>query len=38
VSFLVDDCCGGRPELCGLVAKTKGASVAKIATRREGRR
>jgi DNA-binding transcriptional ArsR family regulator len=21
VSFLVDDCCGGQPELCGLVAK-----------------
>ena len=26
VSFLVDDCCGGQPELCGLVTKTKRAA------------
>jgi DNA-binding transcriptional ArsR family regulator len=26
VSFLIDDCCGGRPELCGLTAKTKRAA------------
>jgi len=36
VSFLVDDCCGGRPELCGLQAKAKGASVTRI-TQRRGR-
>ena len=34
VSFLVDDCCGGRPELCGLDAKTTRASVKRIAPRR----
>ena len=34
VSFLVDDCCGGRPELCGLQAKTKLTSAPKIPPRR----
>jgi ArsR family transcriptional regulator, arsenate/arsenite/antimonite-responsive transcriptional repressor len=38
VSFLVDDCCGGRPELCGLGTKTRGASVTKTATRQTGSR
>ena len=26
VGFLVNDCCGGQPELCGLGARTKRAS------------
>jgi ArsR family transcriptional regulator, arsenate/arsenite/antimonite-responsive transcriptional repressor len=37
VSFLVDDCCGGRPELCGLQAKTKLGSSAKIPPRKASR-
>ena len=28
VSFLVDDCCGGRPELCGIVTKKRGRNRA----------
>jgi len=38
VSFLIDDCCGGRPELCGLAAKDKHAPVSKVAPRRAARR
>jgi DNA-binding transcriptional ArsR family regulator len=38
VSFLVDDCCGGRPELCGLAAKAKRPSVTRTTLRRGGSR
>ena len=35
VSFLADDCCGGRPELCGDIAGSDGAVKQR---RRKGRR
>ena len=29
LAYLVDDCCGGRPELCGDLAQTRSTNCAK---------
>jgi DNA-binding transcriptional ArsR family regulator len=33
VGFLIDDCCGGQPELCGLEARRRPAKTKRAARR-----